>query len=241
MSNNNFRSPARETTIHPGAQIQSGVYIGPGCQISAEAKISVHAQLEGNVTILGPVQIGWAVKIDTGCTLIGPLEIEYETTLGTGVVIGSQVARVEQVHPVSQVNPGVQVNLDAPRPLRTMIYHGAHIGSQAVIFAGLTLGEGSFVNAHSCLSGDLPPHCLAEGDPAALRGFICPCGGMTEIRLNRRSAVEITYLCTVCRQPVTVPASLVPNINHVLLPGPQGWQFGELVHFPDWKPPHWIE
>lgn len=220
MNNNSFRTPARETTIHPGAQIQSGVYIGPGCQISAEAVISLQAQLEGDVTIIGQVQIGRAVKIDTGCTLVGPLEIEYETTLGTGVVIGARVAP------------------DAPRPLHTLIRQGAHIGSQAAIFAGLTLGEGSFVNTHSVLTGDLAAHCLAEGDPAALRGFICPCGGMIEHRLFSRSANEITYLCTVCRQPVTVPASLVPNINHVLLPCKK---FGELVHFPDWKQPHWNE
>jgi UDP-2-acetamido-3-amino-2,3-dideoxy-glucuronate N-acetyltransferase len=223
MSNNNFRTPARETTIHPGAQIQSGVYIGPGCQISAEAVISLHAQLEGEVTLIGQVKIGRAVKINTGCSLVGPLEIEAETTLGTGVVIGARIAPL------------------APRPLHTLIRHTSHIGSQAVILAGLTLGEGSFVNAHSVLTGDLPAHCLAEGDPAALRGFICPCGGMTEIRFDHRSAVEITYLCMVCRQPVTVPAALGPNINHVLLPGPRGGKFGELVHFPDWKQPRWNE
>jgi len=223
MSNNNFHSPARETIIHPGAQIQDGTYIGPGCQISAEAEICVHAQLEGDVTLIGQVKIGRAVKIDTCCRLVGPLEIEAETTLGTGVVIGARIAP------------------EAPRPLHTLIRHTSHIGSQAVIFAGLTLGEASFVNAHSCLSGDLPAHCLAEGDPAALRGFICPCGGMTEIRFDHRSVVEITYLCTVCRQPVTVPASLVPNINHVLLPGSQGGKFGGLVHFPDWKWPRWNE
>jgi acetyltransferase-like isoleucine patch superfamily enzyme len=223
MSNNNFRTPARETTIHPGAQIQSGVYIGPGCQISAEAVISLQAQLEGDVTILGPVQIGRAVKIDTGCSLVGPLEIEYETTLGTGVVIGSQDA---------------QVGPDAPRPLRTQIHHGSHIGSQAVILAGLELGEESFVNAHSCLSGDLHAHCLAEGDPAVLRGIICPCGGMAEIRWYQRTKTTITYLCQVCRQMLTVPARLIPCINHILLPGSQ---IGELAHVPDWKPPHWIE
>jgi len=114
-----------------------------------------------------------------------------------------------------------QVGPDIPRPLRTRIYHGAHIGSQAVILAGLEVGEESFVNAHSLVAGDLHAHCLAEGDPAALRGFICPCGGITEVRIERRVAVQYTFLCTVCRQPVTVPGFLIPQINHVLRPGGQ--------------------
>jgi hypothetical protein len=106
---------------------------------------------------------------------------------------------------------------------------------------GSRWAEAALSTATVAFQAIYPPIAWRRATRPALRGFICPCGGMTEIRFDHRSAVEITYLCTVCRQPVTVPARLVPNINHVLLPGPQGGQFGEVVHFPDWKWPRWNE
>jgi acetyltransferase-like isoleucine patch superfamily enzyme len=40
------------------------------------------------------------------------------------------------------------------------------VGSQAYISSGVTIGDGAVIGAHSVVTKDVPPYCIAAGNPA---------------------------------------------------------------------------
>lgn len=63
-----------------------------------------------------------------------------------------------------------------------------HIGSQTVITKGVTVGAHSVVGACSLLNRSIPPHSIAFGVPARVRGQVEIDGqGNVRLRLGRRS------------------------------------------------------
>ena len=52
------------------------------------------------------------------------------------------------------------------RPIR--IGNAAWIGFDAVVLPGVTIGDGSIVGARSVVSEDVPPYCIAVGNPARI-------------------------------------------------------------------------
>jgi acetyltransferase-like isoleucine patch superfamily enzyme len=50
------------------------------------------------------------------------------------------------------------------RPVR--ICRGAWVGEGALILKGVTIGAGGIVGAHSVVTHDVPPYCVAAGSPA---------------------------------------------------------------------------
>lgn len=46
------------------------------------------------------------------------------------------------------------------------IKRGAVIGVNAIILPGVTIGEGAIVGAGSVVTKDIPPYCIAAGNPA---------------------------------------------------------------------------
>ena len=58
----------------------------------------------------------------------------------------------------------------------TRIECGAAIGAGAVLVCGITVGSFAMVAAGSVVTRDVPPLGLVMGNPARLRGAVCPCG-----------------------------------------------------------------
>jgi len=89
-------------------------------------------------------------------------------TLGDDVIIGPQVIVVSNNHVWS----------DPTRTIRSQGLEGAPItierdvwvGGQAVILAGVTIGEGSVVAAGAVVTRDIPPWSIVTGVPGAVTG-----------------------------------------------------------------------
>ena len=47
----------------------------------------------------------------------------------------------------------------------TVIGNDVWIGYEAVILAGVTIGDGTTIGAGSVVVGDIPAHCVAVGNP----------------------------------------------------------------------------
>ena len=57
--------------------------------------------------------------------------------------------------------------IDCPFKIgKVVIKDGAHIGIGAIIMPGVTIGEGAVIGAHSVVTHDIPPYCVAVGSPA---------------------------------------------------------------------------
>lgn len=93
------------------------------------------------------------------------LSAKQSLTLGTGAWVG----------PGCRVFDADQHALDAERPERRGPVHlGAHvwITTDVTVLRGVTVGDHSVVGARSVVAHDVPPHSLALGAPARVRGRI---------------------------------------------------------------------
>ena len=63
----------------------------------------------------------------------------------------------------------ITANYDGRRKHRTVIGRGAFIGSDTILRAPITVGEGAYTGAGSVVTRDVPPGKLAVGLPARIR------------------------------------------------------------------------
>lgn len=90
--------------------------------------------------------------------------------------------RKSQVGPGSRIYDSDQHDLDDARRERTApitIGEYAWVSSDVTVMRGVTIGAHSIVGAQSVVTRDIPPHSLAFGSPAEVRG---PVGDRTHAR-----------------------------------------------------------
>jgi len=158
---------ARDTVIKSGSQIVDST-IGEGCVIWASV-------LEGS-TIGKGVRIGPFAHLRAGCEVgdgaeIGNYAEQKNTRFG---------ARSKQHHfsylgdaeVGEDVNIGAGVitaNYDGRAKHKTVIGNGAFIGSDTILRAPVSVGEGAYTGAGSVVTKDVPDGKLAVGVPARIR------------------------------------------------------------------------
>jgi len=158
---------ARDTVIKSGSQIIDST-IGKGCVIWASV-------IEGS-TVGNDVRIGPFAHVRAGCEVgdgaeIGNFAEQKNTRFG---------ARSKQHHfsylgdaeVGEDVNIGAGVitaNYDGQAKHKTVIGKGAFIGSDTILRAPLTVGEGAYTGAGSVVTKDVPDGKLAVGVPARIR------------------------------------------------------------------------
>jgi len=160
-------SIGRDTVIRAGSQIIDSK-IGEGCQVWASV-------LESS-TIGNRVKVGPYAHLRSGCVVgddaeVGNFAEQKNTRFG---------ARSKQHHfsylgdaeVGERVNIGagtITANYDGERKHTTVIGDGAFIGSDTILRAPLTVGEGAYTGAGSVVTRDVPPGKLAVGLPARIR------------------------------------------------------------------------
>lgn len=108
-----------------------------------------------------PTKYNWVVQNSE------KLSLGYRTDIGAftyinakyGVVIEDevQIGSHCSVYSVSTID-----NRQGTVTLR----RGCRVGSHSTVMPGVTVGEGAIVGAHSFVTRDIPPNCLAYGVPA---------------------------------------------------------------------------
>jgi acetyltransferase-like isoleucine patch superfamily enzyme len=137
--------------------------LGPGAQVDVGAGTWLRSDL-------APLRIyafeGARIHIGPDCFLNGcHLSAKRELRLGRHTFVG----------PGSRIFDGDQHDLDADRRERVEpVAIGDHvwIAADVTILRGVSIGEHSVVGARSLVTGDLPPHSLAFGQPARRRGDV---------------------------------------------------------------------
>ena len=184
--------------IDPGAEIDSGVEIGPYCVIGAGVRIGRDCTIYSHVSIQGRTTIGANNHVFPFATIgTVPQDLKYRGE-ASELVIGDRNTIREYV----SLNPGTagggMVTRVGDGNLLMMYCHIAHdctVGNRNVIANGATLGghvviddfvivgglvgihqfvrvgTGAIVGAGSMVSKDVPPYCNVTGDRARLRGL----------------------------------------------------------------------
>jgi UDP-2-acetamido-3-amino-2,3-dideoxy-glucuronate N-acetyltransferase len=189
--------------IHPTAEVSEKAIIGEGtsiwhhCQIRSGAIVGTNCILGKGVYVDDNVKIGKNVKIQNYVSVYHGVEVE------NGVFIGPHVCFTNDLHPRA-INPdGTLKSADDWVMSRTLIQHGAALGANSTIRCGVTIGMWAMVGAGSVVTSDVPQYALVYGNPARIKGFVCPCGYRLQKQQIKGDVVFV--ICEQCGQTMQIP------------------------------------
>jgi bifunctional UDP-N-acetylglucosamine pyrophosphorylase/glucosamine-1-phosphate N-acetyltransferase len=107
-------------------------YLRPGVELGPGGKVGTYVEVKKS-------SIGRGSKVPH-LTYVGDAEIGEDVNVGAGTVF---------------------VNYDGERKYRTVVGNGAFIGSDTMLVAPLTIGDGAQTAAGSTITKDVPPGALA--------------------------------------------------------------------------------
>ncbi len=130
----------RNGCILDGATVGDGALLGPYAHLRPESHIGPAAHI-GNFCETKKVTLGAGSKANH-LTYLG------DAVIGAGVNIGAGV---------------ITCNYDGVHKHQTVIGDGVFVGSDSTLVAPLTLGDGAYIAAGSCITEEVPPDALALG------------------------------------------------------------------------------
>lgn len=127
-----------------------------GCSIGDNSKIGTFVEIQKNA------EIGRNVKVSSHTFICEGVRIE------DGVFIGHNVSFINDKYPRSTSMSGeLQTEADW-HVVRTVVKHGASIGTSSTILCGVTIGAFAVVGAGSVVTHDVPPNTVVAGNPARI-------------------------------------------------------------------------
>jgi bifunctional UDP-N-acetylglucosamine pyrophosphorylase/glucosamine-1-phosphate N-acetyltransferase len=123
-----------ESTVSAGAKIGPFAHLRPGSEIGEEAHV-------GNFVETKKSRLGKGAKANH-LAYVGDSEVGEGTNIGAGVIT---------------------CNYDGVNKHRTVIGKGCFIGSDSTLVAPVTIEDGAYVGAGSCITKDVPAGALAVG------------------------------------------------------------------------------
>jgi acetyltransferase-like isoleucine patch superfamily enzyme len=138
------------TTLYSNVEIANDVTFGHNVLVREDVTIGTATRIGTNVVIDGSTKIGAKVSIQTGVYICTYSTVEDGVFLGPCCVFTNDkyVAQKE----FKLIGPTVK--------------KGASIGANALLFPGITVGEGSIVGSQAMVNSDVPPRTVFVGIPA---------------------------------------------------------------------------
>lgn len=125
-----------------------------GCTIGDETKIGTFVEIQKNVVV------GSRCKISSHSFLCEGVILEDEVFIGHGVMF------TNDLYPrASNEDGSLKTDTDWD-VIKTLVKHGASIGSNATILPGVTIGEKAIVGAGAVVTRDVPDYVVVAGVPA---------------------------------------------------------------------------
>jgi len=156
--------------VSPSANVGSGTHIWHYAQVCAGAQIGSGCVIGKGVYVDRDVAIGDNVKIQNY------VSVYRGVTLEDGVFCGPHCVFTNDKFPRA-INPdGTLKAVDDWELSRTVVRRGASIGANATILCGITIGQWAMVGAGAIVTKDIPDYGVVWGNPATLKGYMCPCG-----------------------------------------------------------------
>ena len=193
--------------VEPGAELASGVQIGPYCYVGAGVRLGERTRLIAHATVLGPTELGARSVVYPYATLgAAPQDRSYNEE-PTHLLVGDDCVFREQV----TVHRGTLKGDGKTRiGSRCLLMVGAHVahdciveddvvltnlstlgghvrvgcgavsGGQVAVAPYVRLGELCFVAGGARVERDVPPYTIAQGDRARVRA-------LNQVGLERRA------------------------------------------------------
>ncbi|MDD3029285.1 MAG: bifunctional UDP-N-acetylglucosamine diphosphorylase/glucosamine-1-phosphate N-acetyltransferase GlmU [Alphaproteobacteria bacterium] len=163
----------QDVTLAPNVIIGQGVTIGNGVEIKAFSHLE-HAQI-GNGAIIGPfARIRPHSRIEADAHIGNFVEIK-NSTIGEGTKV-NHLSYIGDAKLGTGTNIGagtITANYDGVHKNQTQIGAGVSIGSNVVLVAPISIGDGATIGAGSVITKEVPPDSLAiaRGKQENLKGW----------------------------------------------------------------------
>lgn len=156
-----------DTRIDPFVVIKSGTRIGSGCQIETGAVLGVRPQDKNFKNEKSYLVIG------DGCQIREYATLSLATGRGRKTTIGPDSMIMSYCHIAHNVSIGKSVVITSGSQIGGHVEIGdsAMVGGLCGIHQFCRVGRLSMLGACSYLNTDLPPFCLAQGNPARFYGI----------------------------------------------------------------------
>jgi UDP-2-acetamido-3-amino-2,3-dideoxy-glucuronate N-acetyltransferase len=176
--------------VNHTAVVDKSVIIGKGTKIWHFVHVRENAEIGENCVLGDYVYVGRGVRIGNGVKLENRATVYEGVTINDYVFVGSHVTFTNDLTPRSFCTDW--------KILKTIVKEGASIGAGTVIVCGITIGEYALVGAGSVVTENMPPHVLAYGNPARVRGFVCRNGRKLETEEKKKNYVLMK--CPACNE-----------------------------------------
>lgn len=181
-----------DAVVSESAQVDAGAFIGEGCRIGENVRIGRNSIVEayteiGDNTLLFPnVHIGGAPQdigfkneatrliIGKNCTIREFATIHRASTKEDWVTeIGDNCYVMATSHIGHDCKVGNNVIVTSFVGLSGHVYVGDNVvfGGMAGIHQFVRIGKGAMIGGFSRITKDVPPFCLAEGNPPIIHGL----------------------------------------------------------------------
>jgi acetyltransferase-like isoleucine patch superfamily enzyme len=138
------------TVLYSNVKAGSDVSFGHNVLVREGVTIGEHTKIGTNVVIDGKSSIGSHVSIQTGVYLCTYSTVEDSSFLGPCCVFTNDKYVAQK--PFKLIGPTVK--------------RGASVGANALLFPGITVGEGAVIGSQAMVNSDVPPRAIFVGIPA---------------------------------------------------------------------------
>lgn len=140
---------------------KKSISIGEGSIILRGSRMEVIPFWQGE-SFKPEIRIGSRVLINYNCTLIAAGN--GNITIGDDCLLASDVFISNNNH---GMNPRTASYVQNPLIIKDInIGKGCWIGEKVIILPGVNIGEKAIIGAGSVVTKDIPPYCIAVGNPA---------------------------------------------------------------------------
>jgi UDP-2-acetamido-3-amino-2,3-dideoxy-glucuronate N-acetyltransferase len=189
--------------IHPSAEVSDTAQIGDGTSIWHQSQVRPDAVIGRNCILGKGVYVDTGVKLGDNVKIQNYVSVFHGVCVEDGVFIGPHVCFTNDMNPRA-INPDGSLKLADDWVLsETLVKYGSSIGANSTIRCGITLGEWSMIGAGSVVTASVPAYGLVYGNPARIRGFVCPCGH--KLAFESSQADLVTACCSYCERKIELP------------------------------------
>ncbi|MGD9130707.1 MAG: acyltransferase [Candidatus Bathyarchaeota archaeon] len=185
-----------KVNVPPTSVVDKTAVIGEGTRIWNFVHVRENAEIGKECVLADYVYVGRGVKIGNNVKLENRATVYEGVTIQDKVFVGPHVTFTNDPYPRSFSTDW--------KILPTIVKEGASIGARTVVRCGVTIGEYALIGAGSVVTEDIPPHALAYGNPARIRGFVCRCSRKLETEEKKETCILMK--CQVCNKEYKIAA-----------------------------------
>jgi len=189
--------------VHSTAVIDKTAKIGKGTKIWHFVHVRENAEIGENCVLGHAVYVDKEVKIGDRVKLENRANVYRGVRIEDDVFVGPHVTFTNDPYPRS-------FSADW-KVVPTVVKKGASIGAGSVVMCGITIEEHAMIGAGSVVTNKIPPHALAHGNPATIRGFVCRCG--RKLVKEKKQKEFVLMKCPHCGEKCKIPAEEFERIG----------------------------